>query len=150
MGKPSSQKFFQTALQHIGLAPFDANGTAPVPLPAQRSSTVRFKSVAALEQALQSRAHGGKTPPVYGRGGLDTHRALEEVFCTLEQGHGAFLLPSGMAAISHALFSFLQQGDHILIADCVYAPVRGFANQMLRSEEHTSELQSRGHLVCRL
>src|SRR5439155_9993345 len=34
--------------------------------------------------------------------------------------------------------------------------VRGFAQQMVtdhgavRSEEHTSELQSRGHLVCRL
>src|SRR5690625_6376587 len=27
---------------------------------------------------------------------------------------------------------------------------RGFANGMERSEEHTSELQSRGHLVCRL
>jgi len=131
MGKPSSQQFFQTALQHIGLASFDADGTAPVPLPSQRSSTVRFKNVAALEQAQQSRAHGGKTPPVYGRGGLDTHRALEEVFCTLEQGQGAFLLPSGMAAISHALFSFLQQGDHLLIADCVYAPVRGFAEKML-------------------
>src|SRR5690625_5780733 len=109
MGKPSSQKFFQTALQHIGLAPFDANGTAPVPLPAQRSSTVRFKSVAALEQALQSRAHGGKTPPVYGRGGLDTHRALEEVFCTLEQGHGALdrkstRLNSSHVAISYAVF----------------------------------------------
>src|SRR5690625_7414414 len=36
-----------------------------------------------------------------------------------------------MAAISHALFSFLQQGDHLLIADCVYAPVRGFAEKML-------------------
>lgn len=131
MGKQSSQKHFQTALQHIGLAPFDVDGTAPVPLPAQRSSTVRFKTVAALEQAQQSREHGGKTPPVYGRGGLDTHRALEEVFCTLEKGQGAFLLPSGMAAISHALFSFLQHGDHILFADCVYGPVRGFAEKML-------------------
>src|SRR5439155_7630221 len=29
-------------------------------------------------------------------------------------------------------------------------PVAGDANQRKRSEEHTSELQSRGHLVCRL
>src|SRR5207253_10898528 len=27
---------------------------------------------------------------------------------------------------------------------------RGLAGAVLRSEEHTSELQSRGHLVCRL
>src|SRR5690625_6310562 len=26
----------------------------------------------------------------------------------------------------------------------------GFAGMLIRSEEHTSELQSRGHLVCRL
>ena len=125
------QKKVQTALQHIGLAPFDEHGAAPVPLPAQRSSTVRFQSVAALEHALQNRAQGGTTPPVYGRGGLATHRALEEVFCTLEQGQGAFLLPSGMAAISHALLSSVQQGDHILFADCVYGPVRGFAKNIL-------------------
>src|SRR5690625_5524036 len=28
--------------------------------------------------------------------------------------------------------------------------LQGLADQRLRSEEHTSELQSRGHLVCRL
>src|SRR5690625_6416906 len=32
----------------------------------------------------------------------------------------------------------------------VLAPVAHFAPQDARSEEHTSELQSRGHLVCRL
>jgi|SRR5690625_47056 len=129
--KKSRQESYQTALQQIGLDPFDEHGTAAVPLAAQRSSTVRFQNIARLEQALHSRAQGGKEPPVYGRGGLSTHRALEEVFCLLEEGEGAFLLPSGMAAISHALLSFLQQGDHVLIADCVYAPVRRFAEQML-------------------
>src|SRR5690625_7714732 len=109
MGKPSSQQFFQTALQHIGLASFDADGTAPVPLPSQRSSTVRFKNVAALEQAQQSRAHGGQTPPVYGRGGVDTPRAPEEVVCSLEQAQGAILPPRRVAAISHASLTLLLQ-----------------------------------------
>lgn len=127
----TKQQKLDTYLQHVGLAAFDRHGTAAVPLPAERSSTVRFESLARLDQALQSRAQGQKEPPVYGRGGLSTHRALEDVFCTLEQGCGAFLLPSGMAAISHALLSFLQQGDHVLIADCVYAPVRRFAEDML-------------------
>src|SRR5690625_1316529 len=27
--------------------------------------------------------------------------------------------------------------------------IHGYENQLMRSEEHTSELQSRGHLVCR-
>src|SRR5437870_10979706 len=30
------------------------------------------------------------------------------------------------------------------------SPHRAWSNPLLRSEEHTSELQSRGHLVCRL
>lgn len=126
------QQRLHTYLQHAGLAPFGADGSAAVPLPAERSSTVRFQSMAQLEQAQAQRAQGSKVPPVYGRAGMSTHRALEEVFCTLEQGCGAFLLPSGMAAISHALFSFLQQGDHVLFADCVYGPVRRFASTMLR------------------
>src|SRR5690625_1248864 len=32
----------------------------------------------------------------------------------------------------------------------VYIPERGYEDKINRSEEHTSELQSRGHLVCRL
>src|SRR5690625_6943697 len=36
-----------------------------------------------------------------------------------------------------------EPGDHVLLVEEVDDPER-------RSEEHTSELQSRGHLVCRL
>src|SRR5690625_6397952 len=31
-----------------------------------------------------------------------------------------------------------------------FSPINMFSFGLLRSEEHTSELQSRGHLVCRL
>src|SRR5690625_6187213 len=34
--------------------------------------------------------------------------------------------------------------------DCNHPEYRGHHSQYQRSEEHTSELQSRGHLVCRL
>src|SRR5690625_6635333 len=39
---------------------------------------------------------------------------------------------------------------NIFGADMSSLPVIGFIWGLLRSEEHTSELQSRGHLVCRL
>src|SRR5690625_6287669 len=32
----------------------------------------------------------------------------------------------------------------------VYGPIKSYKIKQKRSEEHTSELQSRGHLVCRL
>src|SRR5690625_7065973 len=35
-------------------------------------------------------------------------------------------------------------------ADKIWSVVERYAPNMKRSEEHTSELQSRGHLVCRL
>src|SRR5207253_3368773 len=37
-----------------------------------------------------------------------------------------------------------------LVADLAGGRFGGLANRLERSEEHTSELQSRGHLVCRL
>src|SRR5207253_11105627 len=37
----------------------------------------------------------------------------------------------------------------LLVFDCHFT-IEDHVRQILRSEEHTSELQSRGHLVCRL
>src|SRR5690625_7104493 len=43
--------------------------------------------------------------------------------------------------------------SHDMASDIIFTPTiiyRSENNFLLRSEEHTSELQSRGHLVCRL
>lgn len=124
----------QTVLQHAGQANFDnSTGAAPVAMPSMRTSTVRFKSLAHLERAMHDQAQGGRSV-VYGRAGMDTHRALEDVFCELEEGTQALLVPSGMAAISLGVLSFVKHGDHILVADSAYAPVRaldsGFLNKI--------------------
>lgn len=122
----------QTVLQHVGQANFDPNtGAAPVAMPSMRTSTVRFKSLADLEQAMSNQHRGGRSV-VYGRAGMDTHRALEDVFCELEDGKHAFLVPSGMAAISLGVLSFVEHGDHILVADSAYAPVRALDSGYLK------------------
>lgn len=121
-----------TLLQHAGQADFnDKTGAAPVALPSMRTSTVRFKTLAHLDQAMQDRNAGGRAV-VYGRFGMDTHRALEDVFCELEAGTHAFLLPSGMAAITLGLMSFVSQGDHILAVDCAYGPVHALDQNLLQ------------------
>ena len=75
-----------TRLLHIGAAEFDPKtDTAPVSLPAIRTSTVRFKSLEVLDLAMAKRAAGERVV-TYGIAGLDTHRALEEVFMQLEGG----------------------------------------------------------------
>src|SRR5690606_3172931 len=113
-----------TLLQHTGQAPLDpVTGAGPVALPSYRTSTVRFASMDVLDRAQAAKQRGERVP-TYGRVGLQTHEALETLLCRLEGGERAFLAPSGMAAISMALMALLGQGDHALVVDCVYGPVR--------------------------
>lgn len=121
-----------TTLLHIDSAPFDpASDSAPVSLPSVRTSTVRFKNLAALEQTLAKRACG-ELVATYGIGGLQTHRALEEVFNVLEQGKYSVLSGSGLASIHLVFMSVLKAGDHVLISDNVYGPVRNLNETLLR------------------
>src|SRR5690625_5638448 len=65
---------------------------------------------------------------------------------------------SGMAAILSTFMALLQAGDHVVCSRSVFGTTTVLLNKFMqkfgvdatRSEEHTSELQSRGHLVCRL
>lgn len=118
-----SASHIDTLLQHTGTAPFNPQtGSAPVNLPSMRASTVRFQNLDALE-ATQHRKAAGERAATYGRAGMDTHAALEQVFCELEAGTHAYLAPSGMAGVTLAMLSLLSAGDHALVADCVYGPV---------------------------
>jgi cysteine-S-conjugate beta-lyase len=69
----------------------------------------------------------------YGRRGTPTTEALELAIQELEgpQCAGVSLLPSGLAAISAALLSVLQAGDHVLVTDSAYGPTRAFCDQIL-------------------
>lgn len=122
----------ETALTHIGSAAFDAQtGTAAVSVPPVRTSTVRFASIEALE-AIQAQRSQGHRVVTYGISGLDTHRALEEVFNTLEHGHYCMLSPSGLASIHLLFMSLLKSGDHALVSDGVYGPMRTLDHDLLK------------------
>src|SRR5690554_3096315 len=124
-------KRLNTLLQHTGLASFDPEtGAAPVALPAMRTSTVRFKNLDALDDVAARKARGERAIG-YGRVGMDTHAALETIFCELEGAQHACLASSGMAAISLVFLSLLKTGDHVLVADCAYAPVRRLDTSVL-------------------
>ena len=98
------------------------------------------------------RAHGGVVnPPVvktssilydnlaqyyepayrYGRNGTALSRSLEEAITHLQGGFGAITASSGLGAITTAIVSFLKAGDHMLITDAVYPPVRSFCDAVL-------------------
>lgn len=121
-----------TRLLHIDSAPFDPEtNSAAVSLSSIRTSTVRFKNLEALEQTLAKRARGERAW-TYGIGGLQTHRALEDVFNLLEQGNYCVLSSSGLASIHLAFMSVLSAGDHVLISDNVYGPVRNLNETLLK------------------
>ncbi|RXZ32906.1 cystathionine beta-lyase [Oxalobacteraceae bacterium CAVE-383] len=123
-------KHIDTRLLHAGTPPFH-DKTAPVNTPVVRTSTVRFESTAAYEEIYRRRAKG-EALPTYGRQGMATHRALEEAIALLEGGSDALLTPSGLAAISLTFLALLAPGDHVLVADNVYAPVRRLHKDLLQ------------------
>ncbi len=120
----SPNKHIDTVLQHTGVAPFNPEtGAAAVNLPPMRASTVRFENLTALENAQRRKAKGERVV-TYGRMGMDTHAALEDVFKQLEGGTHCYLAPSGLSAMTMLMLSLLSAGEHALISDCVYAPMR--------------------------
>lgn len=89
--------------------------------PIQRGSTVLFSDIEAL--------HGpGKS---YGLEGFDVHDALTAALADISSAAGAALAPSGLAACTVALLSFVSTGGEVLVTDSVYAPTRRFCDDLL-------------------
>lgn len=89
------------------------------------ASTILYPTYQALKERKQTYQ--------YGRRGTPTSRAVETAIATLENGFASKVAPSGLSAITTTLFSFLKPGDHLLIPDSVYAPVRTFCDTTLKN-----------------
>ncbi|MBQ4846938.1 cystathionine beta-lyase [Pseudoalteromonas sp. MMG005] len=94
----------------------------------QRASTVVFDTVEQLQDAVKGR---GNRTLFYGRRGTNTHYALQDAVMELENAAGCALYPSGAAAISQSLLSFLKSGDHLLMVDTAYEPTRDLCDKIL-------------------
>ncbi|MCR5856440.1 cystathionine beta-lyase [Mesorhizobium sp. J428] len=95
--------------------------------PVHRASTFLFDTLAAFETASRTPFDG----PFYGRVGTPTTFAFEQAIAELEGGHRSIATSSGVAAISAVFLAFLDKGDHVLVVDTVYDPVRRFCGRML-------------------
>ncbi len=96
--------------------------------PVFRASTMLFDTMEEMRFAAKNKANGEM---FYGRRGGPTHFAFQAAIAELEGGVGTALYPSGTAAISGALMSFLQAGDHLLMVDNVYEPTRALCDDLL-------------------
>lgn len=97
--------------------------------PIFRASTILFETMDEMRFAAKNNANGEM---FYGRRGTSTHFAFQEAIAELEGGFGCALYPSGSAAISGVLLSFLKAGDHLLMVDSVYEPTRVLCNNLLK------------------
>jgi cysteine-S-conjugate beta-lyase len=98
-------------------------GFDPLGVGVHRASTIVFKDAA----AYAARGQRGPQGYSYGLYGTPTTRTLEAKLSALEGAARTFLLPSGQAANAVAALAFLSAGDHVLLADTVYPPMRDFA-----------------------
>lgn len=96
--------------------------------PVVRASTMLFDTMEEMRFASKNKANGEM---FYGRRGGPTHFAFQAAIAELEGGAGTALYPSGAAAISAALMSFLQAGDHLLMVDNAYEPTRALCDTLL-------------------
>lgn len=111
----------KTRLAHMGRAPEDYYGVVNPPI--ARTSTILYEDLAAYTDP--------NTEFRYGRMGNPMSAAFEGAMAELECGHKAVSTGSGLSAISLALLSYSKAGDHVLIVDSNYPPMRGFSDQTL-------------------
>ncbi|MCK1509360.1 PLP-dependent aspartate aminotransferase family protein [Bradyrhizobium sp. 18] len=97
-------------------------GFASLAVPVYRASTIVFPNAAAYRNRA-ARAPDGYT---YGLSGTPTSRTLERQLSALHNAEWAIMVPSGQAAISATMLALLRSGDHLLVADNVYPPVKQF------------------------
>jgi len=109
-----------TKFAHVGRPKIKAG--ASVNPSVMRASTLLFDKADDL--------YNGKHR-IYGRHGSPVHDALKEAFCALENGAGCTLTPSGLSANTLSILANVKAGDHILVSDSSYGPVRNFCDTLL-------------------
>ncbi|MDB6142144.1 MAG: rhodanese domain protein/cystathionine beta-lyase [Pseudomonas sp.] len=106
------------------------SGGRSVNVPVTRLSTVLFDNLQQMRDARNRRDH--ERVLSYGARGNPTAFALEDMVTELEGGHRTRLFPTGLAAVAQTLLAYLRPGDHVLITDAVYWPVRRLEEDFLR------------------
>jgi len=115
----------RTKLTHAGNSPFDNHGIVNPPV--YHASTVLYRTV----EELRIKEKAPFEHVTYGRTGTPTSWAFEEAVAALEEADRAIAMPSGLAAIAGALYSFLKAGDHVLMTDTAYFPTRKLCDHQL-------------------
>jgi len=102
--------------------------TGPLAPPIHQNSTFRFATAEECVSAFTDEDTGY----VYTRWGNPTQSVLERKIAVLEGGEAALATASGMAAVSTALLTILEHGDHVVAMDSLYSASHNFLDKELQ------------------
>jgi cystathionine beta-lyase len=105
------------------------SGVRAVNPPVSRMSTVLFDTLGEMRDARKRR--DTERVLTYGARGNPTAFELEDLVTELEGGYRTRLFGTGLAAVAQTFLAYLRPGDHVLITDAVYSPVRQVAEEFL-------------------
>ncbi|WBY00541.1 PLP-dependent transferase [Ramlibacter tataouinensis] len=93
-----------------------------------RASTVVFDDMARFARRKEN-LYDGYT---YGTTGTPTSRELEARIAALEGGNHCVVVPSGQAALCLVLLALVRAGDHVLVPESAYGPLKTFVREWMQ------------------
>ena len=124
--KKQRQQGFATRSVHAGEARDKYADSITTPI--VQTSTFIFKDSKEIEAYTKK----GKVRYEYGRYGNPTEKVAAQRLANLEGAEECLLFSSGMMAITAAILTFVEKGDHIVITDDVYKKTLEFCNSYLK------------------
>ncbi len=124
----NSREKLETQYTKVAYDQFDHRHHGAITMPIYQNSLFAFDSYDQFEQAMEDVL----SHHVYSRGNNPTVTYLEEKIAALEEGEEARCFASGMAAITAAILSQVQHGDHIICVHQVYGPTKEFLGSYLQ------------------
>ena len=76
--------------------------------------------------------------PTYGLDGGSAARALRAALADLEGATDAWIVPSGLAAVTVPLLALLKPGDEVIATDALYGPSRRFLSRWMAARGVTT------------
>lgn len=76
--------------------------------------------------------------PTYGLDGGSAARALRSAVADLECASDAWIVPSGLAAVTVPLLALLRPGDEVIATDALYGPSRRFLSRWMAARGVTT------------
>jgi cystathionine beta-lyase len=112
----------------VAYDPVDERHHGSITIPVYQTSLFAFQNYEDFERAMERVVDHH----VYSRGNNPTVQYLEQKLAELEEGKAAKCFASGMAAITAAILSVVQSGDHIICTHQAYGPTREFVGEYLQ------------------